>query len=126
MIGISPEDAIKDFMISLVLAGQAGSELMCGILHIESPAVPTGTLVHFLCDPSHFGAHVTYKEESDGGDAHYHLSYPERHVPAVLLGNSAEGQPCHESSHCNKKKACVFISKGQNLKHDNDFTAAHR
>lgn len=27
-------------------------------------------LVQFLCDPSHFGAHVTHEEECDGGDAH--------------------------------------------------------
>lgn len=62
------------------------------------------TLVHFLCDPSHFGAHVAYKEEANGGDSHYHLGYPESHVPAVLFGNSAEGKPRHKSPHCDKRK----------------------
>lgn len=55
-----------------------------------------GTLVRFLCDPSHFSAHVTHQEEANGGGGHDHLGYPESHVPAVLLGDSAEGKPRHE------------------------------
>lgn len=60
------------------------------------------TLVHFLCDPSHLGAHVAYEEEANGGAGHYDLSNPESRVPAVLFGNSAEGKSCHESPHWNK------------------------
>lgn len=64
------------------------------------------TLVHFLCDASHFGSHVAYEEEANGGRGHYHLGYPEGHVPAVMFGNSAEGKPRHERPHCNRTK-CV-------------------
>lgn len=63
-------------------------------------------LVHFLVDPSHFGAHVACQEEANGGDAHCHFSYPESHVPAVVFGNGAEGKTCHKSAHCNKSE-CV-------------------
>ena len=64
------------------------------------------TLVNFLVDPSHFGAHVAYQEEANGGDAHCHFSYPESHVPAVSFGNGAEGKTCHKSPHCNTRE-CV-------------------
>lgn len=29
-----------------------------------------GVLVHFLWDPSHFGAHVAQEKETDGGSSH--------------------------------------------------------
>lgn len=72
--------------------------------HNRTLTVGSDILVSFLCNPSHFGAHVAYKEEPDSCDGHYHLSHPERHVPAVSFGNSAEGKPCHESPHCNTRK----------------------
>lgn len=70
-------------------------------------------LVHFLCDPSHFGAHVTYEEEANGAGAHYDLGYPESHVPAVLFGDGAEGETCHKSPNCNKNNCFLVMWKSQ-------------
>lgn len=83
----------------------------------RTPTPGSSTLVHFLGDPSHLGAHVTYEEEADCCDGHYHLSHPESHVPAVFFGNSAEGKPCHESPHWNTRKMdccqCFYITLGR-------------
>lgn len=64
------------------------------------------SLVRLLRAASHLGAHVAYEEEAHGGDGHDDLGDPERHVPAVLFGDGAEGKPRHESPHCHKKRAC--------------------
>lgn len=69
-------------------------------------------LVHFLCNPSHFGAHVTYEEEANGAGAHYDLGYPESRVPAVLFGDGAEGETCHKSPNCNKSNCFFWVNVG--------------
>lgn len=61
-------------------------------------SIQDDALVRFLCKPSHLGAHVAQKEEADGGNRHDDLSNPEGRVPAVLLGNGAEGKARHKSS----------------------------
>lgn len=60
------------------------------------------TLVHFFCNPAHFGAHVANQEEAKSGGGHDDFSNPESHVPTVLFGNGAKGKARHESSNCNK------------------------
>lgn len=62
------------------------------------------TLVHFFCNPAHFGAHVADQKEANSGGGHDDFSNPESHVPTVLFSNSAKGKTSHESSNCNKDK----------------------
>lgn len=69
-------------------------------------AHPGDALVHFFCNPAHFGAHVAYQKKANGGDGHYDFSNPEGHVPTVLFGNGAKGKASHESPNCNKDN-CV-------------------